>query len=50
MAKMKLFSTKGMFPKMNWQKMAGVSKKDLGLPPMKPKRRRMSIKKMLRDV
>jgi hypothetical protein len=51
----KLFSTKSMFkmPKMvpSTKDLLGNDFKDLGLPRMKPKRRRrMSIAKMLRDV
>jgi len=47
----KMLGTTNMVPKMNFAKMAGVSKRDLGLPSFKRKRRRRpSLKKMLRDV
>lgn len=56
MAKTKLLSTRGMFPKMNLKATVGVSAKDLGFSKgtsfrLKPKRRRSkSIWKILGDV
>ena len=43
-----------VFPKMrimpNMSKLTGVKKSDVGLPSFKPKRRKTSISKMLRDI
>ena len=42
---------RSLFPKMDYMKLAGISKKDLGLPTYRLRtRRRKSIRRMINDV
>ena len=48
MKKMRVFPKMRIMPKMSH--LTGVKKSDLGLPSFKPKRRKTSIGKMLKDI
>ena len=48
MKKMKVFPKMRIMPKMST--LTGVKKSDLGLPSFKPKRRKTSISKLLKDI
>jgi len=48
MKKIRVFPKMRIMPKMS--ALTGVKKSDLGLPSFKPKRRKTSISKMLKDI